>query len=77
MEQNILDEKSFLESFKEWLEDHNYCKVTNCCRCYHWEPVTPGRRQPYVSGWCRSQNVQKWADDYCSDALQMVVDTHD
>lgn len=74
MERNDLlsDDQAFLDAFNEWLFEHDYCKVTRCCQCYNWQPLKPGRARTFISGRCRRYDVDKWADDWCSDALKKV-----
>lgn len=60
--------------FISWLEEHNYCKVTRCAKCYFWGnsrseccEAQNGRR----FNRCRYHKVDTYHDDYCSDAVEV------
>ena len=51
------------DDFLEWLEAHNWCKVTPCLLCYHYRAVKTSKY-----GRCARHGMDVCADDYCSDA---------
>lgn len=59
--------KTDFEAFQEWLEDHHYCKVVPCAKCYFWG--TLGKPRELKINRCRFHKVDTWADDYCSSAV--------
>ena len=52
------------ESFMTWLEEHNYCKVVNCCHCQYWQTHNDG------FGWCSKLEHIRHYEDWCSDAAE-------
>lgn len=52
------------ESFMEWLEEHNYCKVVHCCHCLKWNSYGDG------FGYCSENCRMKHYEDWCSDAAE-------
>ena len=57
--------------FIRWLEEHNYCKVTPCIRCYFWGSNADKRYQEPAKHCRRHDYVLTWPDDYCSDAVEV------
>ena len=56
------------DDFLTWLEEHNWCKVTNCFFCYKWKP----KRPIDTFGLCERTGETKAYDDYCSDAVERM-----
>ena len=54
--------------FIQWLQDHNWCKVTNCCFCHKWKP----KRPIDTRGRCERTGEEKYYDDYCSEAVERI-----
>lgn len=54
--------------FINWLQDHNWCKVVNCCRCQCWHKFK--HNDSY--GRCDRTMEFKSYDDYCSEAKEDV-----
>lgn len=55
--------------FIQWLQDHNWCKVVNCCRCEEWTPADESRT--YGRCWM-CEGMIKYHDDYCSEAKEVL-----
>lgn len=53
------------QSFMDWLEEHNYCKVVHCCHCTRWKPY-----EWDLDGYCSVNHLTKHYDDWCSDAAE-------
>lgn len=62
------------ESFEAWLEEHNYCKVTRCAKCYFWG-IAHGMATEMQNGRkvnrCRYHKIDTYHDDYCSEAVEV------
>ena len=56
------------DDFLSWLEDHNWCKVTNCCFCYKWKQF----HAVDAFGICERTGESKAYDDYCCDAVERI-----
>lgn len=54
--------------FMQWLQDHNWCKVVNCCRCQRWRQY----QHNHLYGFCEKAKETKSYDDYCSEALEVT-----
>lgn len=65
------------ELFQQWLEDHNYCKVTRCEQCYFWGHKLIDKAYQFPQAHCRRHKVATWHDDYCSDAVEIRRDEHE
>lgn len=71
--------KTDYADFLEWLEDHNYCKVVPCAKCYFWGEhhgttchelnTTAHNIGEKKINRCRFHKVNTWADDFCSNAI--------
>lgn len=61
------------DDFLEWLEDHNWCKVTNCCMCQYWSNSGMAESFRYFPeyGTCDRTEEVKCYDDYCSEAREV------
>lgn len=57
--------------FINWLEDHNYCKVTKCANCYFWGDLHIDVSYKFPCARCRRHKVDTYHDDYCSDAVEL------
>lgn len=67
----MLDNKTTPDDFHDfirWLEDHNYCKVVPCSRCYFWGHALDPEMARVKR--CRNHQTDTYHDDYCSDALE-------
>ena len=53
--------------FMQWLQEHNWCKVVNCCRCQCYRPYDGGGY-----GRCDRTMEFKSYDDYCSEAKEVT-----
>lgn len=54
--------------FIQWLQDHNWCKVVNCCRCQFWHYFDGNESY----GRCDRTIESKSYDDYCSEAREVL-----
>lgn len=59
------------EMFQQWLEEHNYCKVTRCRDCWFWGDDRTDREYRFPSARCRRHKVDTYHDDFCSDAVEI------
>ena len=57
--------------FIRWLEDHNYCKVVKCERCYFWGDLHTDLAYKFPCDRCRKHKIDTYHDDYCSDAVEV------
>lgn len=56
------------ESFMEWLEDNNYCRVVPCAHCSRWNPD-----EWLLDGYCTVNKCFKHFDDWCSDSEERNI----
>ena len=54
--------------FIQWLQDHNWCKVVNCCRCQCWHTF----KHNDIYGRCDRTMEFKSYDDYCSEPKEDI-----
>lgn len=67
-----MTDKQMLDDFQAWLEDHNYCKVTQCIDCRLWGDSEMDKKYyPLKVKHCRFHKIPTWPDDYCSDAVEV------
>lgn len=57
--------------FISWLEEHNYCKVVICERCYFWGDLHTDLAYKFPCARCRKHKIDTYHDDYCSDAVEV------